>query len=249
MKMLKELLVEEELPYDIYKLTKIMRWKLKNGDLTGAPTFVNDLSFDCSELELKSLNNAPASVSKSFICSMNPIESLNGCPKIIGGSLDASVTKITDLVGGPKKVLGFYYDVSGCKNLRSLKGAPKELPNGDFNLKGCENLESLEHCPKRIKNILDIARTKISSLTGISDILESVEYITINESCALIQDGGLGLLLVKNLKEINVLKKNTEFYKASVILNKYLEKSNKASLIYDCQKELVDAGLEAYAQL
>ena len=58
----------------------------------------------------------------------------------------------------------------------------------------------------------------------------------------------LGLLLIKDLKEV-VCYTNDIMYEPAQIINKYLKQPMSKQRMFDCQSELMQAGFKEYAQL
>lgn len=172
----------------------------------------------------------------NFECFSQALTSLKGAPKIIKGDFDCSHNKLTSLKGGPKEVHGVFF---GYENeLTSLKGAPKKV-DGAFNVND-NKLTSLEGMPEIINGDLSFNNNRITSL---KDIHKFIKHINDTIFCINnpIESHVLGLLLIPGLKRIS---SGTTW---SNILNKYVGKG-RAGLI-DCQNELLDAGLEEFAQL
>lgn len=97
--------------------------------------------FDCSNLELISLEGAPTEVEGSFYCYNNLITSLKGAPQIVRGSFLCYRDELTSLEGAPQEVGGNF---NCAKNkLTSLEGAPQKV-GGNFWCNYNPNLHSLE---------------------------------------------------------------------------------------------------------
>ena len=97
-------------------------------------------NFDCSELDLVSLEGAPQKVGGGFICSYNQLTSLKGAPQTVDGDFKCSYNHLTSLKGAPKKVGDF-----NCSDnyLTSLEEAPQKV-GGWFDCHNNPNLNSLE---------------------------------------------------------------------------------------------------------
>ena len=125
------------------------------------------------------------------------------------------------------------------RNLISLKGSPREV-HGDFYCSH-NQLTSLEGAPLKIGGGFRCPFNDIISLKGIGkDYLKEI-HGTINLNWCPIKSHMLGLLKVKGL--INI--KFNQNRKVEEILNKHL----KSRDLLACQEELIENGLEQYAQL
>ena len=109
-------------------------------------------NFDCSECNLKSLNNAPEKVGGDFECYYCCcLTSLNGAPKEVKGNFDCcGCAKLTSLQGAPKEV-EVNFNCSHCDKLTSLQGAPQKV-GGYFNCSYCSGLISLAGAPHEVGN-------------------------------------------------------------------------------------------------
>lgn len=104
-------------------------------------------NFDCSGIELESLEGAPQKVGGSFLCSNNALISLNDAPQEVGNSFICDDNILTSLKGAPQKVNGSF----SCSNnkIESLEGVPQEI-SGDFYCSDNIRLVSLDGAPKRV---------------------------------------------------------------------------------------------------
>jgi len=152
--------------------------KLKNGvydgDITVHPSMVEKGkmkipeikevtgNFDCSKLDLISLEGAPEKVGKNFFCGRNELTSLKGAPEKVGGKFFCSYNNLTSLENAPSTVLeGFY-----CYNndLTSLKGAPISV-SGDFKCQH-NDLTSLKKAPTSVSGDFNCNDNELTSLEG-----------------------------------------------------------------------------------
>lgn len=91
----------------------------------------------------------------------------------------------------------------------------------------------------------------LTSLIGIADIIKKVGGTF--DCPEQTSEGGLGLLLIDGLDSVNTFGEsgkipddNGEYLVAGTIIGKYLGRPDE---IFACQAELIEQGLEAYAQL
>ena len=112
--------------------------------------------------------------------------------------------------------------------------------NGNFDCSECGDLKSLEGAPDSVTgNFYCHHCTKLSSLEGIGvKYLKQINGKIDLEDCP-IKSHVLGLLKVKDLKEVKMDNKEVE-----EIINRHLRSRN----INKCRAELKDAGLEEFAQ-
>ncbi len=158
----------------------------------------------------------------SFHLRDNKLEDLTNCPKEVKGSFSTKNDHLSNLKGCPQKV-GEWFQCSKNR-ITNLKGCPHYV-GGNF------------HC----------SDNHITTLVGISKYLKSIKGTF---SCAHnpIKEGGVGLLLVKGVTQINYPSNTSpDFKKAAVIINKYLRRGKRGLLA--CQKELEEAGLGKFAKL
>ena len=142
------------------------------------------------------------------------LDSLEGCPQHITGNFDCGSNILEILVGGPTNVDGEYI-CNSCK------------------------LTDLIGCASHIGGILNFCNNDITSLVGIHKIIKSCPDIRFYPS--EIKEGGIGLLLIKNLNQITW--ESEPFY----IIEKYLGSGTKG--IMECSKELKAKGYADYAKL
>jgi len=122
-------------------------------------------------------------------------------------------------------------------NLTSLAGSPDYVEE-DFS---CYNnmITSLDGAPHHIGEELNCSNNQITSLVSIHKIIKSCGQIFISKNP--IKEGGLGLLLIKDLEYI------VSELPALKIINKYLGKGKRGMI--DCQTELIKAGYKEFAKL
>ena len=143
------------------------------------------------------------------------ITSLAGCPEHITGTFNCSENgELTSLVGGPQIVDNFYT----CANTQ---------------------VTDLVGCASHIGTKLYCWGTKITSLVGMHKILKSCTSIAFDDDTIIV--GGIGLLLIENLK---IISANSEPFK---IIKKYLGQGTKGMMA--CRAELIKMGYENYAKL
>lgn len=142
-----------------------------------------------------------------------------------------------------------FHSISGnfcciSKNkLTTLEGMPKNIGRScdiSFN-----KLTTLEFIPRIIKNSLDVSHNPITSLIGVADLFD--EVYKISASFSKIKEGGLGLILIPNLKIIREGSQGAFVTGPFHIIAKYLGKGEDG--LIECQSELIEAGYEDYAVL
>ena len=102
--------------------------------------------FDCSYINLTSLEGTPQEVGGDFDCGENQLTSLEGAPQEVGGSFGCSNNQLISLKGAPQEVSGSFW----CREnqLTSLEGAP-QVVGGRFDC-GKNQLTSLEGAPQKV---------------------------------------------------------------------------------------------------
>lgn len=121
--------------------------------------------------------------------------------------------------------------------LTSLEGAP--ISTGGYFDCGSNLLTSLEHAPKKIGAAFRCSHNKLTSLHNIHKQIESIDGM-FHADHNPIKSHVLGLLKIKKLDWVNM-----DNIKVMDIINKYLPEGD----IVACQQELIEAGLDEYAQL
>ncbi len=161
----------------------------------------------------------------------NNLFSLKGCPQRVYENFSCHNNILTSLKYGPEIVGGIYRCADN--RLTSFEGVPKDL------------------------EALGIQDNKITSLVGIHNHIKSCRKLNINRNP--IVEGGIGLLLIEHLTEKTFHaddlsgtpgisdQQSSDFFNAMAIISKYLG-TGKAGLL-ECQEELENAGLEAFAKL
>ena len=150
---------------------------------------------------------------------------------------ERSVKSILSILGKqPKKIKRDF--ICSSMRLTSLEGSPKEV-GGAF-LCSSNKLTSLEGISPIIRLQLSCIANKLTSLHNIHKQIKHIggrANFTFNP----IKSHVLGLLLIDGLK--NVLFSNK---KVEAIINKHLAADRD---VFACQEELIEAGLEEFAQL
>lgn len=165
------------------------------------------------------------------------LTSLKGCPNHITGDFYCNDNEIDTLIGGPSIVDGDF--ICNRNNLTTLEGSPEKVGASFF----CpENrLTSLKGITKNIGQSLNCSNNSIASLKGVHEHVTSVGSVFFATENP-IKSHVLGLMLIKDLKQIRLDNKQVE-----EILNRHLGKGRAGML--EAQEELIDAGLEEFAQL
>lgn len=160
----------------------------------------------------------------------------------------------------------FWSDVYEHKKFKSLIGCPRYIKNdfsishhidstvlnmsdgptsvtGTYDITGCKSIVTFDYIPSNVRK-LSLAGSGITSLIGIANKFPALSSLTIDS--AQVTDGGLGLLLCsgfnKMVEDDYPCVSSMWFY----IIEKYVGRPDD---IFECQAELIEAGLEQYAQL
>ena len=170
----------------------------------------------------------------------------------------------------PYKYINDGSDISWERWSGDLEGCPNRI-EGDLFASNCE-LTSLEGCatfigknlivhdnmlkslkvsrPIYVDGAISAAGNRITSLVGVEEWFLHAERILLSSNN--ITEGGVGLLLIPGITTIPEVRKPGNVFDGKVvpILNKYITQyQHPEDRIYACQKELIDTGLEAFAQL
>ena len=194
-------------------------------------------NFDCYSKQLTSLEGAPSHVDGGFYCHSNELTSLEGAPSHVGSYFDCRNNRLTSLEGAPSRV-GGYFDCSN-NQLASLRGAPSHVAASFF----CNynSLTSLEGAPSRVGGGFICTNNKLTSLKDVSRQITEIQG-TFGCRQNPIKSHVLGLLLINGIEK--VLLDNAQVQN---ILNRHLGKGRVGML--QAQEELIEAGLEEFAQL
>ena len=188
-----------------------------------------------------------------FVCDRMGLTSLVGCPKKIvdGGSqygnglFSCHGNKLRSLKGGPEEVANNY----DCSHnyLRNFVGAPERLSKKGVFF-GTQNiLDSLEGVP-RVAFEVSLVLCEIKSLAGIHRMFDHLEMIDVSGNT--IHECVLGLLLVPGLFSALYTQGTPTVNNVFKIVNEHLRSSPFGNRrVLECQNELLDAGLEAFAKL
>jgi hypothetical protein len=163
---------------------------------------------------------------------------------------------ITSLEGFPEFVES-HLSIIDCNNLKSLKGIPKQV--GQLTLNNAIGLTELDYLPDFVHSTFVINNSKVSSLKDIHKKIKAIGSVlggTVFEMRnSRIKSNVLGLLLIEGVKSVKLqssnvdVKHGVDLDAVEVILNKYLPNTRGRQAIIECQKELIEAGLEEYAKL
>ena len=172
-----------------------------------------------------------------FDCSHILLTSLEGAPSHVDGNFYCNNNQLTSLEGAPSHVDGNFY--CNYDQLMSLEGAPSHV-GGNF----CcydNQLTSLEGSPSHVDGNFDCSYNRLTSLEGIHQQIKTIAgafYAPENP----IKSHVLGLMLINEITKIELDNKQVE-----EILNRHLGKGRAGMLM--AQEELIEAGLEEFAQL
>ena len=153
------------------------------------------------------------------------------------GDFNCSDTWLKSLKGAPSHVGGDFY--CSHNKLTSLTGAPSHVGN-DFSCASNE-LTSLEGAPSHVGGGFYCHSNKLTSLKDVHKHIAEIK----GEFCALdnpIKSHVLGLLLIKGVTRVYL-----DNEQVAKILNRHLGKGRAGMLM--AQEELIEAGLEVFAQL
>lgn len=197
-------------------------------------------------------------ISGYFNFKNNELKTLEGCPVEVGLNFDCSNNPLKSLVGGPKKVGGNYsigsnfaVDFIRRNPLKSLVGCASFI-GGDF-FCNAGKLTSFEGAPEHVVGSVYIVCNKIPSFHNVHKQFKRIDG-TLNlifTKQAELKNSILGFLMIEGLKDIVIAKNNNRrgpLWDAFKILEKHFENKSKET-IFECQQEMIDAGLEEFAKL
>lgn len=152
------------------------------------------------------------------------------------GGFSCSSNRLTSLEGCPSSV-GSSFTCSD-NELTSLKGGPSSV-GGSFSC-SANYLTSLEGAPSSVGQYF---YGRDNRLTSLHNIHKQIKHIGggVNFEDNLIESHVLGLLLIDGLTICHLDNKLVED-----IINKHLKGDRD---VFACQEELIEAGLEEFAQL
>lgn len=210
-----------------------------NNDITtleGAPDYVGG-DFTCfNNKKLTTLEGGPTHVGGGFNCPTNNLATLKGAPKFVGGGFNCVSNRLTNLEGAPDRVTTDFFCYRN--ELTTLKGGPSYV-GGLFSCSE-NNLTSLEGAPEFVGG--DFVCKNCPELTSLKGVHKHIKQVNGVFDAFEIKSHVLGLLLIKGITEIDLHNR-----KVNTILNRHLGKGMEG--VFDAQEELIEAGLEEYAQL
>jgi hypothetical protein len=109
---------------------------------------------------------------------------------------------------------------------------------------------SFEHFPAEVGKDVGLSSNKFTTLHDIHKFVKRINgYIVLTDNN--ITECMLGLLMIDGLMGIDVdaNKSNKDFLNASEIINTYLPNTDGRKGVVECQRELIEAGLEEFAKL
>ena len=174
-----------------------------------------------------------------FVCDNNKLTTLKGAPVSVGGGFYCSNNQLTSLEGAPTSVGGDFWCYKN--KLTSLEGAPASVVgyfDCDYN-----QLTSLEGAPASVGGYFGCSHNQLTSLTNIHKILKQMNgnFYAYNNP---LKSNVIGLLLVNGCKEVQMDNKQVE-----EIMNRHLKSAFGHLRVLECQSEMLDAGLEEWAEL
>jgi hypothetical protein len=189
--------------------------------------------FKCDNNQLTTLEGGPTSVGGSFFCHINQLTTLQGAPTSVGGGFWCHNNQLTTLEGGPTSV-GRHYDCSN-NQLTTLEGAPTTV-GGSFEC-NINQLTTLEGAPISVGRNFMCDNNQLTTLKGMP---------TVPRTLHLSYSPTLPLLRCLLAKEIRLYPENGKHKTAEEILNRYAGQGKRA--LFDCQKDLEDAGFAENAR-
>ncbi len=204
--------------------------------------------FDCSSGSLTTLEGSPEETTDNYDCSDNDIITLKGAPEAIGRDFICNDnSRLHSLKGGPSSVNGNYI-ARNC-TIDSFEGIPEKFTRGNSTVNLAGNyIKTFDYCPAHIDGDINLADNDITSLVGIHRSLLSCRKINLSRNP--ITEGGIGLLFIKGLENVTYFANENDACKDALeIIAKYLESGDPKKSVLLCQEELIDAGLEAFAEL
>ena len=154
-----------------------------------------------------------------------------------GGNFFCANNRLTSIEGAPSHVDGYFNCASN--ELTSLEGAPSRV-DGNFDC-AYNKLTSLEGAPSHVGGDFYCHNNKLTSLKDVHKHIAEIKgifYALDNP----INSHVLGLLLIKGVTKVRLKNKQVE-----EILNRHFGKGRAGMLM--AQEELIEAGLEEFAQL
>jgi hypothetical protein len=203
--------------------------------LEGSPKKVTT-SFECEHNYLTSLQYGPEYVQNEFHCNNNELTSLEYGPAFVGRSYWAQNNEMTSLRGAPRKITATF-DCS-FNPLQNMIGGPDEVAYLRCGTRNTSDVHFLEGAPRIIREIRIRSDGEVS-LSSLHKYVPSTPSITIDAQVINV----LSLFLIKDLIKVKLWKDS----EANTIVNKYLGQGRKGMML--CQAEMIQNGLEKYAQL
>jgi hypothetical protein len=218
---------------------EIMRLLNRYFRTTGTITISDQGLVSCSgnivlkeTLKHKTLPVAFDRVDGRFDCEDNRLKTLAGAPKSVGKRFVCSNNQLTSLEHSPTSTSG---DFDCSKNqLTTLEHAPKSV--GDSFFCGSNLLTTLEHAPQSVRGSFFCWDNPLDTLKGLPAVPETL-YLSYSPTLPLLR-----CLLAKKVQFLSLHEDSP----VERILNKYAGQGKRA--MFDCQKELEDAGFEENAR-
>jgi hypothetical protein len=133
-------------------------------------------------------------------------------------------------------------------DLNSFEFSPKAIARS-FDCSR-NKFSSFEHFPAEVGKDVGLSSNKFTTLHDIHKFVKRINgYIVLTDNN--ITECMLGLLMIDGLMGIDVdaNKSNKDFLNASEIINTYLPNTDGRKGVVECQRELIEAGLEEFAKL
>jgi hypothetical protein len=218
---------------------------IKITNFTVAPDMSVSVNGDV-KVDLQAYKKIPCKFSKvtgNFSWIGGELTTMENCPDEVGGNFSVVNNSITSLMGLPK-VGG---DIHLQQNaITSYQGLPSEV-NGDLDIYANPASDIVEFIPAKINGSLSIGSSSKWSLRGIHKKTQVQGEIDV---VGELEEGGLGLMLVKGVTGITAHNSNDQSPGNPTEAFKIMDTALKAKEdVLDVQEKLIDAGFSRYAKL
>jgi hypothetical protein len=223
-------------------------WAVNLTSLRGSPQTVGAV-FTLGGTRIKTLEGGPKKVGALQLIRNRELSNLEGCPEITGAGagtgLKVEDCGIVELVGAPRRLEGDL-TIKSCRHLKSLEGCPMFI-EGSAWLTEVKADNALQHLPTIVTQYYQLPFELDCTFKELTNRVKFAETLAIGGKL----DGPmLSLLKVEGLRMLTTqhIHEDTDWFKAFKIVTKYIPVKSKSAII-DCQDELMEAGLEYFAEL